>query len=40
MKEVSGILSNEARENMEAIRKVAYQIWGSNCEFEDVDIKS
>jgi len=34
------MLNNEAKRNIEEIRKTALQIWGSNCKFFDLDVKN
>ena len=33
------MLNNEARQNLQLIKEMARQIWGRNCEFEEIDIK-
>ena len=33
------MLDNEARQDIQTIKQIAFQIWGQNCEFNDIDIK-
>ncbi len=34
------MLDNEARQDLQTIKQVAFQIWGSHCEFDEPDIKN